>query len=143
MMTSRSTNLRGANIENILSFEKAFPGARVIKLEQNYRSTQSILNAANEAIRHNRGRKDKTPWTANDEGPKVRFRQYDTAYEEADAIIRDIEREKEEKMRNIRILPAVPYQCTVASSGGKMYLLQHSVPAGRRRQLPPTAKKSG
>ena len=88
---------RGANIENILSFEKAFPGARVIKLEQNYRSTQSILNAANEVIRHNRGRKDKTLWTANDEGPKVRFRQYDTAYEEADAIIRDIEREKEEK----------------------------------------------
>lgn len=88
---------RGANIENILSFEKAFPGARVYKLEQNYRSTQSILNAANEVIRHNRGRKDKTLWTANDEGPKVRFRQYDTAYEEADAIIRDIEREKEEK----------------------------------------------
>ena len=88
---------RGANIENILSFEKAFPGARVIKLEQNYRSTQSILNAANEVIRHNRGRKDKTLWTANDEGPKVRFRKYDTAYEEADAIIRDIEREKEEK----------------------------------------------
>ena len=81
---------RGANIENILSFEKAFPGARVIKLEQNYRSTQSILNAANEVIRHNRGRKDKTLWTANDEGPKVCFRQYDTAYEEADAIIRDI-----------------------------------------------------
>ena len=88
---------RGANIENILSFEKAFPGARVIKLEQNYRSTQSILNAANEVIRHTHGRKDKPLWTANDEGPKVRFRQYDTAYEEADAIIRDIEREKEEK----------------------------------------------
>ena len=88
---------RGANIENILSFEKAFPGARVIKLEQNHLSTQSILNAANEVTRHNRGRKDKTLWTANDEGPKVRFRQYDTAYEEADAIIRDIEREKEEK----------------------------------------------
>ena len=84
---------RGANIENILSFEKAFPGACVIKLEQNYRSTQSILNAANEVIRHNRGRKDKTLWTANDEGPKVRFRQYDTAYEEANAIISDIQSE--------------------------------------------------
>ena len=87
---------RGANIENILSFEKAFPGARVIKLEQNYRSTQSILNAANEVIRHNRGRKDKTLWTANDEGPKVRFRQYDTAYEEADAIVRVILRDGRE-----------------------------------------------
>ena len=84
---------RGANIENILSFEKAFLGACVIKLEQNYRSTQSILNAANEVIRHNRGRKDKTLWTANDEGPKVRFRQYDTAYEEANAIISDIQSE--------------------------------------------------
>lgn len=81
---------RGANIENILNFEKAFPGARVIKLEQNYRSTQNILHAANEVIKHNRGRKDKTLWTANDEGELVRFRQFETANEEADAIIRDI-----------------------------------------------------
>lgn len=87
---------RGADIENILSFEKAFPGAKVIKLEQNYRSTQNILNTANEVIRNNRGRKDKTLWTANDEGNLVRLKQYDTAYEEADAIIRDICREKEE-----------------------------------------------
>ncbi|MCI7263320.1 MAG: UvrD-helicase domain-containing protein, partial [Clostridiaceae bacterium] len=81
---------RGANIENILSFEKAFPGARVIKLEQNYRSTQNILNAANEVIRNNRGRKDKTLWTANEEGNPVRFLQFDTAYEEAEAIAREI-----------------------------------------------------
>ena len=81
---------RGANIENILNFEGAFPGARVIKLEQNYRSTSNILNAANEVIRHNRGRKDKTLWTANGDGEKVSFRQFDQAYEEADAIVRDI-----------------------------------------------------
>ncbi|WP_294146374.1 ATP-dependent helicase [uncultured Clostridium sp.] len=87
---------RGANIENILSFEKAFPGAKVIKLEQNYRSTQNILNAANEVIRNNRGRKDKTLWTANDEGNQVRFLQFDTAYEEAEAIVKDIRREKED-----------------------------------------------
>lgn len=87
---------RGANIENILSFEKAFPGAKVIKLEQNYRSTQNILNAANEVIRNNRGRKDKTLWTANEEGETARFMQFDTAYEEADAIAKDIRREKEE-----------------------------------------------
>ena len=81
---------RGANIENILNFEKSYPGAVVIKLEQNYRSSQSILNAANEVIRHNRGRKDKTLWTANDEGPLVQFKQFDNASEEADAIVRDI-----------------------------------------------------
>ncbi len=81
---------RGANIENILNFEKAYPGAKVIKLEQNYRSSQSILNAANEVIRHNRGRKDKTLWTANEEGPLVRFKQFENASEEAEAIVRDI-----------------------------------------------------
>ena len=81
---------RGANIENILNFEGGFPGAKVIKLEQNYRSTGNILNAANEVIRHNRGRKDKTLWTANGDGEKVSFRQFDQAYEEADAIVRDI-----------------------------------------------------
>lgn len=81
---------RGANIENILNFEKAFSGARVIKLEQNYRSTQNILNAANEVIRHNRGRKDKKLWTENEEGNSVQFKQFDTAYDEADAIAGDI-----------------------------------------------------
>lgn len=81
---------RGANIENILNFEHSFPGARVIKLEQNYRSSQNILNAANEVIRHNRGRKDKSLWTENPEGNGVLFRQFDTAYEEADAIARDV-----------------------------------------------------
>lgn len=81
---------RGANIENILNFEKAYTGAKVIKLEQNYRSSQSILNAANEVIRHNRGRKDKTLWTANEEGPLAVFKQFENASEEADAIVRDI-----------------------------------------------------
>ncbi|MEG1902639.1 MAG: UvrD-helicase domain-containing protein [Clostridium sp.] len=86
---------RGADIENILSFEKAFSGAKVVKLEQNYRSSQNILKAANEVIKNNRGRKDKTLWTANDEGSQVRFRQFDTAYEEADRIVKDICYEKE------------------------------------------------
>lgn len=81
---------RGANIGNILNFEKSYPGAAVIKLEQNYRSSQNILNAANEVIRHNRGRKDKTLWTANEEGPLVQFQQFDTAADEAEAITRDI-----------------------------------------------------
>lgn len=81
---------RGANIENILNFEQVFPGADVIKLEQNYRSTQHILDAANSVIRNNQGRKDKTLWTANGEGDLVKFRQFEQAYEEADFIIKDI-----------------------------------------------------
>ena len=81
---------RGADIRNILSFEKAFPGAKVIKLEQNYRSTGNILAAANEVIRNNRGRKDKTLWTANGEGEKAVFRMFDTGYDEADFIAGDI-----------------------------------------------------
>ena len=81
---------RGADIGNILSFEETFPGAKVIKLEQNYRSTQNILNAANGVIRHNRGRKDKTLWTANGEGELIRFKQFDTAREEADFVAREI-----------------------------------------------------
>ena len=81
---------RGANISNILDFESAFPGAKVIKLEQNYRSTGHILDAANAVIRNNQGRKDKTLWTANGEGVPVIFHQYEQAYEEADGILRDI-----------------------------------------------------
>ncbi|MDO4265775.1 MAG: UvrD-helicase domain-containing protein [Eubacteriales bacterium] len=80
---------RGANIENILSFERSFPGARVIKLEQNYRSTKQILAAANEVIRNNRGRKDKTLWTANEEGEKPQYQEYETAGAEADAIVKE------------------------------------------------------
>ena len=81
---------RGANISNILDFESAFPGAKVIKLEQNYRSTSHILDAANAVIRNNQGRKNKTLWTANGEGVPVVFHQYEQAYEEADGIVRDI-----------------------------------------------------
>lgn len=81
---------RGADIQNILSFENTFPGTKVIKLEQNYRSTQNILDAANGVIRHNFGRKDKTLWTANGEGDKILFKQFDTAKDEADFVVRQI-----------------------------------------------------
>ena len=70
---------RGADITNILNFESAFPGAKVVKLEQNYRSTGNILAAANEVIRHNQWRKDKTLWTAAEDGCQARFRQFDSA----------------------------------------------------------------
>ena len=81
---------RGANIKNILNFEQEFQDARVIKLEQNYRSTSNILNAANAVISNNCGRKDKTLWTDNGEGEKIQLRQFDTAYDEADFIAEDI-----------------------------------------------------
>ena len=83
---------RGANIRNILDFEKEYPDAKVIKLEQNYRSTGNILNAANGVISNNKGRKDKTLWTANGEGEKIGLRQFDTAYDEAEFIAEDIKK---------------------------------------------------
>ncbi len=83
---------RGANIRNILDFEKYFPEATVIKLEQNYRSTQYILDAANAVISNNTGRKDKALWTDRGAGNRIRFRQFDNAYEEAEYIADDVAR---------------------------------------------------
>ena len=83
---------RGANIYNILNFEKEFPDAEVIKLEQNYRSTGNILNAANGVISNNVGRKEKVLWTENEEGEKIDFKEFDTAYEEADYVAGDIQK---------------------------------------------------
>lgn len=81
---------RGANIRNILDFEKYFPEAVVIKLEQNYRSTQNILDAANAVIQNNRGRKDKALWTDRSGGSRIHLRQFDNAYEEAEYIADDV-----------------------------------------------------
>jgi DNA helicase-2/ATP-dependent DNA helicase PcrA len=81
---------RGANIRNILDFEKVYPNATVIKLEQNYRSTQQILDAANAVIHHNFGRKDKSLWTDVKDGEKIKLRQFDTADDEAQFIASEI-----------------------------------------------------
>lgn len=83
---------RGANIYNILDFEKTYPEAVVIKLEQNYRSTQNILNAANGVIRNNQGRKEKSLWCDAAEGNKIHFKQLDTAASEAMYIAEDIKK---------------------------------------------------
>ena len=83
---------RGANIYNILNFEKHFEDAKVIKLEQNYRSTQNILDAANSVISNNIGRKDKRLWTDNGAGEKITFEQLESGYEEADYVARSIGR---------------------------------------------------
>lgn len=81
---------RGANLENILSFEKSFPGAKVIKLEQNYRSTEKILDCANAVIAHNTGRKQKRLWTDHKGGKDVTFKEFDGANDEANAVIREV-----------------------------------------------------
>ena len=92
---------RGANIFNILNFEKYFPDAHVIRLEQNYRSTQNILNAANGVIVNNKGRKEKKLWTENVPGELVHFKQYDTEYDEAEGVVSYI---------NFLAMRGVPYE---------------------------------
>ena len=85
---------RGANIRNILDFEKVYPDAFVVRLEQNYRSTQTVLDAANAVIKNNTRRKEKALWTDQGEGTRIGFRQFDTAYEEAEYIAGDVARKK-------------------------------------------------
>ncbi len=88
---------RGANIRNILDFEKVYPDAMVVKLEQNYRSTQTVLDAANAVIRNNTRRKAKSLWTDKSKGAPVRLRQFDTGMQEAAFVSRDI---RERRMRD-------------------------------------------
>ena len=83
---------RGATIENILNFDRVYADASVIRLEQNYRSTQTILDAANEVISHNSGRKGKTLWTAGDKGDKIYLKQLETQDFEAREIISVVNR---------------------------------------------------
>lgn len=92
---------RGANIFNILNFEKYFPDAHVIRLEQNYRSTKNILNAANSVIVNNKGRKEKKLWTENVPGELVHFKQYDSEYDEAEGVVSYI---------NFLAMRGVPYE---------------------------------
>ena len=93
---------RGANIENILGYERVFPNATVIRLEQNYRSTQNILNAANHVIANNAERKEKTLWTENEEGPKIHFRQFMNGFEEAEYIAGEISKAHREGLCQYR-----------------------------------------
>jgi len=88
---------RGANIYNILNFEKEYPTAKVIKLEQNYRSTKSILAAANEVIHNNKGRKNKSLWTNNSEGSAVHFTRYESDIDEGNFVAEKIEALIEER----------------------------------------------
>ncbi len=83
-------SFRGADITNILNFEKDFPGTRIIKLEQNYRCTQNILNIANEVIKNNETKYEKKLWTDNDLGNKPKIFRGDNEYDEANYIVRQI-----------------------------------------------------
>ena len=95
---------RGANIENILSFEERLENVNLIKLEQNYRSTGNILDAANAVIKNNRGRKDKRLWTEGESGDNIELRQFQTANEEADNIIKDIKNRARQNFRDFAVL---------------------------------------
>ena len=83
---------RGADIRNILDFEKDFPGVKVVKLEQNYRSTQTILSAAGAVVAMNRGRKPKTLWTDNKGGERIAYRRLEDERGEARFVCREIAR---------------------------------------------------
>jgi DNA helicase-2/ATP-dependent DNA helicase PcrA len=83
---------RGADIRNILEFEKDFPGVKVVRLEQNYRSTATILTAAGEVVKRNFGRKGKTLWTDNPSGEKIRYERVESDREEARFVCREIAR---------------------------------------------------
>lgn len=95
---------RGANIENILNFEDQFNNVKVIKLEQNYRSTENILEAANAVIKNNRFRKGKSLWTEGEAGEKIEFHSFNTANEEADRIIRDIKKRANNNYKEFAVL---------------------------------------
>ena len=118
---------RGANIGNILGFEKVFSNAKVIRLEQNYRSTQNILNAANQVIQNNMERKRKTLWTENEEGEKLHFRQFMNAYEEAEYVVGEISKKVREGKGEYRDFAAL-YRTNAQSRLFEEKLLMANIP---------------
>lgn len=118
---------RGANINNILDFEKIFTDAHVIKLEQNYRSTQNILDAANQVISNNYGRKSKTLWTDNGEGEKINFTAYNTGFDEANGIVSDIKNKVAAGEYNYRDI-AILYRTNAQSRALEEKFVQNNIP---------------
>ena len=119
---------RGANIYNILNFEKHFPDATVIKLEQNYRSTQNILDAANGVIANNIGRKDKALWTDNGAGEKIHFEQLETGYKRRTLLqeILLLKCEKENILTKIRQFYIEQMRSHVCLKSDLSYLIYHT-----------------
>lgn len=98
---------RGADITNILNFEKEFPNAKIVKLEENYRSTQNILNAANEVIKNNSSKIEKVLWTQNKEGDKIDYKTLNNEYEEVEYVVDKIDevcRKEEKKYSDFAVL---------------------------------------
>ena len=98
---------RGADISNILNFEQEFPNAKIVKLEENYRSTQNILNAANEVIKNNKSKIDKQLWTENEEGDKIEYKTLNNEYEEVEYVVDEIDdicRKEHESYSNFAVL---------------------------------------
>ncbi len=118
---------RGANIMNILNFEKIFPDAVTIRLEQNYRSTKRILDAANEVIRHNTERKQKSLWTKAEEGEPIRFVQFLNEYEEAAGIAGDIKRDSDTARHGYSDF-AILYRTNAQSRIFEEKLVQENIP---------------
>ena len=124
---------RGATIENILSFEKQYKGSRVIRLEQNYRSTQSILNAANAVIAHNIGRKGKMLWTANAEGEPVTIYEAGDEGMEANYIASQIiSRSKGKNFKDYAVLYRTNAQSNVLEYAFKRNGIPYRVIGGMR-----------
>lgn len=118
---------RGANIYNILNFEKIFPDTKTIRLEQNYRSTGCILEAANEVIRHNRERKEKSLWTKAEQGDPIRYVQYLNEYEEAAGIAGDIRDKASDSSGGFSDF-AILYRTNAQSRVFEEKLVQESIP---------------
>ncbi|MBO4899676.1 MAG: UvrD-helicase domain-containing protein [Lachnospiraceae bacterium] len=123
---------RGANIRNILDFEEVYPEAKTIKLEQNYRSTSNILNAANAVIAHNSNRKSKTLWTDKGDGDTLHFELVDTAWDEANYIADDIGRKlrKGADYRDMAILYRTNAQSRILEESLIMAGLPYNVVGG-------------
>ncbi len=118
---------RGANIRNILDFEKVYPDAFVVKLEQNYRSTQNVLDAANAVIRNNSSRKEKSLWTDQGKGEPIHFRQFEYALDEARFIAEDIESKKLKQHRQYGDI-AVLYRTNAQSRLLEEQLIMKAMP---------------
>ncbi len=117
---------RGADIKNILSFEEDYPNAQTIFLERNYRSTKTILTAANEVIRNNAERKPKALWTDNNSGEKIKYYEATTERDEAEYVIRQILKKKQEGYKNQDI--AVLYRTNAQSRVLEETFLKSNIP---------------